>query len=132
MNCNLLKFFSINWRKKEYQACSKPRMAVSCCCRSGCCPAAEGKRILTQEQFAEYLEIGQNSLSRMEKGVIAPEFSRLPKIACTVAELFFLPSEPTCLHARLIKEKITTLLENLQEIALELVEQIVLSLKKVP
>ncbi len=94
------------------------------------------KKGLTQEQFAEYLEIGQDSLSRMEKGVIAPKFSRLLKIAagldCTVAELFLLPSDPTCLHARLIEEKITTLPENLQEVAIEMVEQIVLSLKKVP
>lgn len=47
---------------------------------------------LTQAQLAEKLDIGQDALSRMEKGKISPKLTRLPDIAaalgCPVAELF--------------------------------------------
>ena len=47
---------------------------------------------LTQAQLAEKLDIGQDALSRMEKGRISPKLTRLPYIAaaldCSVAELF--------------------------------------------
>lgn len=47
---------------------------------------------LTQEELAERIGIGQQSLSRMEKGRIAPKFERLQIIAdtlgCPVADLF--------------------------------------------
>ena len=50
------------------------------------------KRKLTQERLAEMVGIGQQSLSRMEKGHIAPRFDRLQAFAsalgCTVADLF--------------------------------------------
>ncbi len=52
-------------------------------------------RGLTQEKLAEMVGIGQQSLSRMEKGQLAPRFDRLQALAdvlhCTVAELFRLP-----------------------------------------
>ncbi len=52
-------------------------------------------RGLTQEKLAEMVGIGQQSLSRMEKGQLAPRFERLQALAdilhCTVAELFRLP-----------------------------------------
>jgi len=45
-----------------------------------------------QIDFAERLGIGADSLSRMERGLVAPRFSRLEYIAnileCSVAELF--------------------------------------------
>lgn len=45
-----------------------------------------------QIDFAERLGIGADSLSRMERGLVAPRFSRLEHIAnileCSVAELF--------------------------------------------
>jgi transcriptional regulator with XRE-family HTH domain len=50
------------------------------------------KRKLTQEALADMVGIGQQSLSRMEKGRIAPRFDRLQRFAemlgCTVADLF--------------------------------------------
>ena len=50
------------------------------------------KRKLTQEALAELVGIGQQSLSRMEKGKIAPRLERLQNFAealgCMVADLF--------------------------------------------
>lgn len=47
---------------------------------------------LTQDELAERLGIGQQSLSRMERGTMAPKFERLEDIAkalyCSVPELF--------------------------------------------
>lgn len=47
---------------------------------------------MTQAALAEQLGITQDSLSRMEKGVMTPKFSRLPELAfhldCRVADLF--------------------------------------------
>lgn len=52
---------------------------------------------LNQAEFAEQIGIGQQSLSAMERGEIAPKFERLPIIAeqlcCPVADLFRLPSD---------------------------------------
>ena len=48
---------------------------------------------LTQEELSERLGVGQQSLSRIERGTMAPKFERLPDIAnaihCPVSELFF-------------------------------------------
>ena len=50
-----------------------------------------------QTEFAERLGIGADSLSRMERGLVAPRFSRLELIAntleCSVAELFMTQSD---------------------------------------
>ncbi|MCL1916047.1 MAG: helix-turn-helix domain-containing protein [Desulfovibrionaceae bacterium] len=50
------------------------------------------RRNLTQEKLAEMVGIGQQSLSRMERGHIAPRFDRLQELAgalgCPVAALF--------------------------------------------
>ncbi|MCL1890340.1 MAG: helix-turn-helix domain-containing protein, partial [Desulfovibrionaceae bacterium] len=50
------------------------------------------RRNLTQEKLAEMVGIGQQSLSRMEQGHIAPRFERLQGFAnalgCSVADLF--------------------------------------------
>ncbi len=47
---------------------------------------------MTQDELAEHLGIGQQSLSRMERGTMAPKFERLQDIAsvlhCSVPELF--------------------------------------------
>ena len=47
---------------------------------------------LTQEELSERLGVGQQSLSRMERGAMAPKFERLSEIArvlhCPVSELF--------------------------------------------
>ena len=45
-----------------------------------------------QSTLAEYLGIGADSLSRIERGLVAPRFQRLEELAdileCSVAELF--------------------------------------------
>lgn len=50
---------------------------------------------LSQEQLAELVGIGQQSLSRMEQGRIAPKFERLQLFAdalqCRVIDLFMSP-----------------------------------------
>lgn len=55
--------------------------------------ALRAKRGWNQTQLAEMLGMGPDSLSRMERGMVAPRFARLERIAealtCTVAELFF-------------------------------------------
>ena len=47
---------------------------------------------MTQEHLAEQLDLSQQSMSRMERGVMAPKFDRLSQIAgvlqCSVADLF--------------------------------------------
>ena len=47
---------------------------------------------MSQEELAERVGISQESLSRMEKGVIAPRFERLQLFAealeCSIADLF--------------------------------------------
>lgn len=48
-----------------------------------------------QAAFAERLGMGADSLSRIERGLVAPRFQRLEEIAeileCSVAELFMTP-----------------------------------------
>ena len=55
--------------------------------------ALRAARGWNQTQLAEKLGMGADSLSRMERGVVAPRFARLELFAdilgCTVAELFF-------------------------------------------
>ena len=68
--------------------------------RVGAAIAARRKqRGYTQSQLAERLSISQEALSRMEKGIISPKFSRLEDLAdalgCTVAELFHASSDTT-------------------------------------
>lgn len=52
---------------------------------------------LNQGAFAEKIGIGQQSLSAMERGEIAPKFERLPIIAemlnCSLSDLFRLTSD---------------------------------------
>ena len=67
------------------------------------------RRNLTQEKLAEMVGIGQQSLSRMEKGHIAPRFDRLQELAnalgCTVAALFEqqIEDEPDTFFADIIR-----------------------------
>ena len=54
---------------------------------------------LTQASFAEQLGIGADSLSRIERGLTAPRFNTLEKMAdlldCPVADLFQIHSDAT-------------------------------------
>ena len=68
---------------------------------------AERRRLLgiSQESMAERVGISQESLSRMEKGFIAPRFERLQLFAeamgCSIADLFRVQSGPSELAATL-------------------------------
>ena len=68
---------------------------------------------LTQEDLAARLGIAQQSMSRMERGVMTPKFERLPDIArelhCTVAALFVEPEAGD----RDTREVVTDILEEL-------------------
>lgn len=96
--------------------------------------ARRKKKGLTQAQFAELLDITQDSLSRMEKGVIAPKFSRLHGIAtalgCPVADLFRQLDDCTRVKAESIADRISTLPPELQDLVVELVEKMVETLGK--
>ena len=60
---------------------------------------AEKRKLLgiSQETLAERVEISQESLSRMEKGFIAPRFTRLQLFAdaleCSISDLFRVEGE---------------------------------------
>ena len=85
------------------------------------------QRGLTQASFAELLDITQDSLSRMEKGIIAPKFSRLRSIAdaldCSVADLFRQLDDPARVKAESIAEAISPLPPELQNLLMEMVEK---------
>lgn len=91
------------------------------------------KKVISQADFADFIGIEQNSLARMEKGIIAPKLSRLPRIAegldCTVADLFRVTSQSgdTTLNAKAeaIAEMLNELSPEFQTIVLELVEKTV-------
>lgn len=89
---------------------------------------------LTQVKLAELLGIEQHSLSRMEKGIIAPKMSRLQEIAdyleCSVAELFRQTDTPSHAKAQEICLMLDELPPEMQDVVLNLVENTVRSLKK--
>lgn len=95
--------------------------------------AARRSRLgLTQAQLAELLDIGQDALSRMEKGIISPKISRLPVLAsslrCSVAELFRIPDETSPERAAAIQEILSVLPSEQQEDVLKIMSEIVSTL----
>lgn len=89
---------------------------------------------LTQIEFAELLGIEQHSLSRMEKGIIAPKMSRLQEIAdyleCSVADLFRQTDSPSYAKAQELCYLLDEIPPEMQDVVLELIENTVYSLKK--
>lgn len=87
---------------------------------------------LSQEILAEQLGISQESLSRMEKGVIAPRFERLQAFAqalhCPVADLF---RENTA-HERAasLEHILSPLPDRLQEELVDIMVKMAVLLKK--
>ncbi len=63
--------------------------------------ALRKKKNLNQSQLAELLNIGPDSLSRIERGLTAPRFNTLEKLGsileCPVSEFFTTDSENTTL-----------------------------------
>lgn len=95
--------------------------------------ARRKEKNMTQAEFADFLEIEQHSLSRMEKGQIAPKLSRLQQIAdgldCTVADLFKSSISSHNADAKAKALAITEILSDLdpelQDVVLELVQNTV-------
>lgn len=87
------------------------------------------QRGYTQAQLAERLSLSQESLSRMEKGLISPKFSRLQDIAdaldCSVAELFRSPSDNATARGMVLADLIRPLDAEGQEALIALVEHMV-------
>lgn len=89
---------------------------------------------MTQTMLAEKLGITQDSLSRMEKGVMAPKFSRLPEVShfldCRVADLFREASPESDDWAAAIAEELRDLSPDGRELILTLVRELARSLRK--
>ena len=68
---------------------------------------------MTQEELAEKVGIGQQSLSRMEQGKTAPRFERLQNLAdaldCRVVDLFAEPQESADFYADSLAELFSAL-----------------------
>lgn len=98
--------------------------------RVGAAIAARRKqRGYTQSQLAERLSISQEALSRMEKGIISPKFSRLEDLAdalgCTVAELFHAPSDTTRARGMTLADIIRPLSPKSQDAVVDLISLMV-------
>ena len=74
---------------------------------------------LTQAAMAEQLDMGGDSLSRIEKGLVAPRFQRLANIAtildCPVADLFRTSSEPLSVKLDTLADMLRPLSAGTQE-----------------
>jgi len=96
--------------------------------------ARRKKKVLTQAEFAELLGMGTDSLSRIEKGVVAPRFSRLERIAaaleCPVADLFRVQSDSFRERAESIADIMYSLTPRMQEELTVLFSNFVAVLKK--
>ena len=89
---------------------------------------------MTQDALAERLGIGQQSLSRMERGTMAPKFERLQEIAdvlhCSVAELF-IASEQNLHEVRLtLCELINDLTKRESDAVMNMVREMVAIFKE--
>lgn len=84
---------------------------------------------LKQAELAELIGIGADSLSRLEKGLIAPRFSRLEQISehltCSVADFFRSPGDEDLTRANEIVEILKVLPPDKQEEVVDLVRRIV-------
>ena len=89
---------------------------------------------MTQVECAKRLGMGADSLSRIEKGVVAPRFPRLEQIAetldCQVAELFRPPSDSFKDRAESVADIMHSLSPKMQEEVVVLLASIVTAVKK--
>ncbi len=88
----------------------------------------------TQVQMAKLLGIEQESLSRIEKGIIAPKFSRIEAIAqvleCRVSDLFLSTNENFENVSTMVADNISNLSNKNQALALDIMKSIVTAIKK--
>ena len=84
---------------------------------------------LSQEGLAEKVGISQESLSRMEKGAIAPKFERLQAFAdaldCQVADLFHVAEHKDSEYARSLVETLNCLPPESQHELVDIVKRVV-------
>jgi transcriptional regulator with XRE-family HTH domain len=84
---------------------------------------------LTQVQLADRLDIGQDALSRMEKGMISPKIARLRDFAaalqCSVTSLFREQEECSAERAATFAELIRPLPVEKQDAVLRVVGEMV-------
>ena len=89
----------------------------------------------TQAELAEKLNMGPDSLSRIEKGVVAPRFQRLADIAtaldCTVADLFKVDKAPLGVNLEILADMLRPLPHDAQEELLYLMIVVAKTVKKV-
>ena len=73
----------------------------------------------TQAELAEKLNMGPDSLSRIEKGVIAPRFQRLADIAaaldCSISDLFRMDKTPLSVNLDVVADMLRPLPPDAQE-----------------
>ncbi|MFI3271676.1 MAG: helix-turn-helix transcriptional regulator [Pseudomonadota bacterium] len=78
---------------------------------------------LSQEKLAEMVDIGQQSLSRMEQGKIAPKFERLQLFAdalqCRVIDLFMPPEQSVRSSASMMEDILLELNEEQRAFVLD-------------
>ena len=73
----------------------------------------------SQDELAEKIGVGQQSLSRMERGDIAPKLERLPDVAatlrCSVADLFRVSGTDDHALTRALEDSLTGLTDREKE-----------------
>lgn len=91
---------------------------------------------MTQIELAERLRMGADSLSRIEKGVVAPRFPRLEEIAevlgCGVADLFRVNNSSLRERAESIADILRPLPPEMQDEMVFLIEHMVRTMLKSP
>jgi transcriptional regulator with XRE-family HTH domain len=96
--------------------------------------ARRKQKMFTQAEFAEVLGMGADSLSRIEKGVVAPRFPRLEQIAaaleCPVANLFRIQTDSFREHAESVADIIRPLTPTMQQELVVLLAHFVTVVKK--
>lgn len=89
---------------------------------------------LTQEQVAERLKIGNEAVSRMERGTVMPTVARLVALAdifnCEVTELLVETSPRSSDQAQYLNGLLAPLAEHDRALVLELVAQLAARLAK--
>ena len=89
---------------------------------------------LTQAELAEQLDMGGDSLSRIENGIVAPRFQRLEAIAkaldCAVADLFRKGSDPLSVKLDTVQDILRPLPSDAQEDIICLMMDVARTIKK--
>jgi transcriptional regulator with XRE-family HTH domain len=89
---------------------------------------------MTQAELAEKLDMGGDSLSRIENGIVAPRFQRLEDIAkvldCAVADLFRKNSDPLSVKLDTVADMLGHLSPDAQDDVICLMMDVARTIKK--